>query len=481
MSELAAGLVMGVLVSATFLSAVPAFAQTGSAAEPVRYIGGQSVDLHRHDGRLRPAVGIASYQTFRANRTHPNEADGHGWTYNHAPMLCYWNDTFYQQYLSNPIDEHIAPGQTLLTTSKDGRNWAKPVVAFPPYEPPAGVQIPIGYTGYMMHQRMGFFAAPNGRLLLLAFYGHTEDPFEKGGIGRVVREAYKDGSFGPIYFIHYSMSAYDWNETNTAYPYYLRSEDKGFLEACEQLLANRLIRLQWWDEDPGSVGGYPLTDEMSALCFYHRKDGKVVGLGKRAMCVLSEDEGLTFSTPVQAPTIVMDGAKIWGQRTPDGRYALIYNPTRMSEHRYPLAMVTGDDGIIFDNMLLVNGEVPPRRFYGRWKDFGQQYTRGIEEGNGTPPGDAFWITYSMNKEDMWVSRIPTPVRDRVEGLVADDFSAMPTGGHIPDWNVYSPIWASVNIVDFPSATEKSLELRDEERYDYAKAERVFQEGTHAEL
>jgi hypothetical protein len=177
----------------------------------------------------------------------------------------------------------------------------------------------------------------------------------------------------------------------------------------------------------------------------------------------------------------MDGAKIWGQRTDDGRYALVYNPTTHGEHRYPLAIVTGDDGITFDDMLLVNGEVPPRRFFGRWKDFGQQYTRGIVEGNGDPPGHDLWVTYSMNKEDIWVSRIPVPVRETVEGPVEGSFNGMETGGPVVDWNVYSPKWAPVRIVEFPSAESKSLELRDEDPYDYAKAARVFQEGTKAKV
>lgn len=70
-------------------------------------------------------------------------------------------------------------------------------MVFPPYQAPAGIGIPQGYNGYMMHQRMGFYISENDRLLVLAFYGHAEDPFREGGIGRVVREIYKDGSFGP--------------------------------------------------------------------------------------------------------------------------------------------------------------------------------------------------------------------------------------------------------------------------------------------
>ena len=126
-------------------------AQTGSINEPIRFIGGISIDPNVHEGRLRYAIGTESRQTMRANRTHPELADGHGWTYNHAANLCYWNNRFYEQYLSNPVDEHIAPGQTLITTSTDGRNGGKPEVVFPPYNPPPGVKIPEGYNGYMMH------------------------------------------------------------------------------------------------------------------------------------------------------------------------------------------------------------------------------------------------------------------------------------------------------------------------------------------
>lgn len=453
-------------------------AQTGSIHEPVRYIGGVSIDPHVHEGRLRYAVGVESRQTMRANRTSPALADLHGWTYNHASNLTYWNGKFYQQYLSNPVDEHIAPGQTLITASSDGRNWSVPEVVFPPYEAPEGVKIPEGYNGYMMHQRMGFYIAPNGRLLTLAFYGHTEDPFEKGGIGRVVREVRKDGSYGPIYFIRYSSHT-SWDESNTSYPFYKKSGDKGFIAACDALLADPLMTLQWRDEDNGPEGFYAGERGGSAFSYYRRKDGKVVGLWKHSMTALSDD-GKTFSGSVKAPTLVMSGGKVWGQATKDGRYALVYNPIESSEYRYPLIVVSGDDGIIYDDMLLVQGEVPPRRFYGRWKDFGPCYVRGIE-GNGESPGNDMWLTYSMNKEDMWVSRVPVPVRYSVEGPVSDHFDQLQPGGAVPGWNIYAPKWAPVNAVQTPGSPGVSLELRDEDPYDYARAIRVFGESGRAGL
>jgi hypothetical protein len=172
---------------------------------------------------------------------------------------------------------------------------------------------------------------------------------------------------------------------------------------------------------------------------------------------------------VREPTLVMAGAKIWGQRTSDGRYALVYNPSTHGWHRWPLAVVTGDDGYRFDEMLLVQGEVPPQRYAGHWKDFGPQYVRGILEGNGSPPDGALWVTYSMNKEDIWVSRVPVPIT----GQVAEPVSDMPmTAAALERWNITSPRWAPVGFGEAPDGVP-ALVLRDEDPYDQARAERVF--------
>ncbi|MCK5210430.1 MAG: hypothetical protein KAQ79_20485, partial [Cyclobacteriaceae bacterium] len=396
-----------------------------------------------------------------------------------ASNLAYWNGKFYQQYLSNPIDEHIPPGQTLLTTSVDGRSWTKPNVIFPQYDPPEGVKIPEGSTGYMMHQRMGFYIAPDGRFLTMAFYGHSEDPFMEGGIGRVVREIYKDGNMGPIYYIRYSSHT-NWNEHNTSFPFYTKSKDKGFVKACNDLLNDKLKTLQWWDEDRGLDGFYTIKEAREAISYYHRKDGNIVALWKRSTCAISFDGGITFSKPVKSPTLIMAGGKNWGQATEDGRYAMAYNPIELDEYRYPLIVITSDDGINYDDMLLVQGEVPPRRFSGRWKDFGPCYVRGIVEENGNPPGQDMWLTYSMNKEDIWVSRVPTPVKYDIQGEVLDDFENMEAGGVIIGLNTYNPKWAPVELVKSGNGNQ-SIQLSDKDPYDYARAIRVFEEGEQVEI
>jgi hypothetical protein len=329
----------------------------------------------------------------------------------------------------------------------------------------------------MMHQRMGFYVAPNGRLLVLAFYGNAPSPYGQFGIGRVVREVYKDGSYGPIYFIRYNPGV---DEAKTRHPLYTRSGDPGFVAACTALLADKLKTMQWWEEDRSTDGFYTVT-QLQAPSVYHRKDGMAVALWKASWAALSSDEGRSWSKPVRVPSIITDGAKTWGQRTSDGRYAIVYNPANYGSHRWPLAVATGDDGIVFENMVLISGEVPPRRYFGRAKDFGLQYVRGISEGDGEPPGGDMWITYSENKEDIWVSRIPVPIRHRASGPVADTFDQLAVGAKLADWNLHRSRWAPVGVAAFPSAQNKSLQFDDRDPYDYAKAVRVFLEAPSARV
>ncbi|MHC4474063.1 MAG: hypothetical protein ACYTEL_00360 [Planctomycetota bacterium] len=469
-----------------------------STSEPVKYVGSEQTDKHFYDGALRHAVGVHSYQAFRANREHPSEPGDTGWIYNHQPFIAYWNGKFHVHYLSNLLEEHDPPGRTMVVTSKDGRKWSNPKVLFPEYALPeikrAKVHIAAG-TASVMHQRMGFYVAPNGRLLALGFYSYCAHPRTSpnagNGLGRVVREIYKDGSFGPVYFIRYNRHA-GFDESNTSYPFYKNSKDKGFLEACERLLADKLMTLQWWEEDrakdgfynidPGDVdSAFPFHANMTtfrgagkALCFYHRPDGVVVAIWKNQWSALSPDEGKTWTGITKNTTLNTCGAKVWGQRTEDGLYALTYNHSATKLNRYPLVVMTSEDGHAFDGMLCVQGQVPPQRYQGIHRSRGPQYVRGIPEGNGDPPGKHLWSVYSMNKEDIWVTRTRVPVTGTVDRHVKDDFEKAQTEANLELWNLYVPKWAPISVVS--ESGNRCLELRDEAPYDQAVAERAFPPG-----
>ncbi len=444
--------------------------------DTVRYVGTTLVNVDYHHGQLTPAVGVHNIQVMRANRDIKDSTTGFGWTYNHQPLLTYWNNTFYLEYLSDPIGEHVPPGQSFMMTSKDGYHWTAPKIAFPIYKVPDGTT-KEGYNGVakdltaVMHQRMAWYISSKNRLLMLGYYGLVlgahDDPNDGNGIGRVVREVYKDGSFGPVYFIRYNHA---FNEKNTSYPFFEKSKDRGFVEACKEILSNSLLVQQWIEESDRNDPLLTLHNEnYKAFNFYTLPDGRTVGFWKMALTSISPDKGKTWLyNPVRAPHFVNSNAKIWGQRTSDGKYVTVYNP---SEFRWPLALSVSDDGLNYKNLLLVNGEITSMRYGGNYKSYGPQYVRGLEA-NATSPDGNCWVTYSMNKEDIWVTSIPVPVKDKVDQDVNDDFSQLPAASALKEWNIYSPLWAPVSIEKAVNGTQV-LAIKDKDPFDYAKAEHVL--------
>lgn len=467
----------------------PSINQTSE--EPIRYTGSINTDKRYYDGNLPHAIGVHNMQTFRANRRYPVEPGSVGWTYNHQPYLAYWNDTFYLQYLSGLVQEHEPPTRIMLQISKDGFDWSHPVVLFPEYTLPEitfdGETIPAG-TKAVMHQRMGFYVAPNGRLLASGFYGYSATPRRSpnagNGIGRVIREVYRDGTFGPVYFIRYNRHA-GWNESNTSLPFYTESTDPGFLEASEALLADQLVTLQWWEEDRGEDGFYTIDPSAvqdgeyfsarittsagagKAFTYYTRPDGVTVGIWKNQYTALSPDKGRTWTPITRSTTLWTSGAKTWGERTVDGRFAIVHNQSATQRNRFPMAILVGEDGHTFDRLYNLNGEVPTRRYKGLWKNPGLQYFRGIYPGNGVPPGDVLWMTYSVNKEDIWVSRIQVPVTAVATSEINEDFQGIMQATDLTKWNIYQPMWTSFSLVENHAGSNRYLQITDEEPYDYA--------------
>ncbi|MCR5711467.1 MAG: six-hairpin glycosidase [Prevotella sp.] len=461
----------------------------------VHYSGSTIARPERHDGGLKPVVGVHTIQTMRGAKP---------WTYNHQPMMAYWNGKFYMHYLTDPRHEHEAPGKTMLQTSTDGYRWSTPVELFPEYDVPEGWTKegrdfpPAHHLKAVMHQRVGWYVykgessklkVGSERLLAVGNYGICltikDDPNDGNGIGRVVREIKKDGTFGPIYFVYYN---HGFSEKNTDFPYYKKSKDKGFVAAVDAMLADPMQRMQWVEEADRNDPLIPLNKPYKAFSGYTLPDGRKVALWKHAVTSLSADGGHTWRQVDingklgcdRAPGFVNSNAKIWGQRLTDGTYATVYNP---SEYRWPLAISLSKDGLEYTTLSLIHGEVTPLRHGGQYKSYGPQYVRGIQEGNGIPKDSDLWVTYSNNKEDMWVSRIPVPVRlnatthakpfgnltrgqSPCEGRLTEGQSPCEVSD-LTDWNLYMPQLCPVTLKD------GWLSLYDSDPYDYAKVERVI--------
>jgi len=225
------------------------------------------------------------------------------------------------------------------------------------------------------------------------------------------------------------------SRSSLPFPYYDTSPDETFKADCATLRADKLVTLAWWEPIKPETFSFPqsLVDFISVkgdrkfakgVSYRHRPGNTVVALWKFSWSALSSDNGASWTQPVQLKTMGAGWDKVWGQKTKDGRYACSWTPRATSPNRYPLIVATGSDGISYtSDMLNINGELY-RRYVGRYKDIGpSNYQRGLLENNSADiPGTDMWLTYSMSKEDIWVSRIPVPIRGAVSGHVNDNFN-----------------------------------------------------------
>ena len=409
---------------------------TSAMADPIQIQGPEQSQIYTNlpDGGLPPVPGVKNIQIFRASRDKPELTDGKGWTYNHHIDMACWKGRLYVAWSSGEKDEDTWPWREVYSTSSDGFTWSSPTELFP-----QGVSNPL---------RMHFFLAPNGRMLAIAGLRRGEVKLtDKNRDTLVVREILPDHKLGPYFTLLNPTPA-------VGSEFYTNSADKGFVEACNQLLVNRPFleqqdygallgdrRMPWHESDDKSM-------TFKAFSFFHRKDGALVGICKKGWVTVSTNDGVAWSKPVIPPSLVTGTGKVWGQRTPDGRYALVYNPDR--RNRFPLVMVTSDDGVTFRDMRVVHAELPLQRYVGLNKNVGPQYVRGISEwsSDGSWKDGAVWVAYSVNKEDIWISRIPlTNAADA--------------------WNTYSPKWAPVEV------RNDGVVLEDRDPYDYARAFKVF--------
>jgi hypothetical protein len=434
-------------------------ASLARADDPLRIEGDESAHLSDKycDGGIPPLVGVQNFQVFRASRTRPDLTGDKGWTYNHHIDICCWKGKLYIAWTNGEKDEDTWPAHEVFSTSTDGVNWSTPRELFP-----------FGLTNPL---RMYFYHTANGKMLAIDARRITHDKIDDVAAGGVVvRELQADGSLGPVYTLIKSPSA------DGTPAYFTDSTDKSFVEACDQLLADHTYLEQ---EDFGELLGdhrmAPFAsapgDFGKAFCFFYRKDGTLVGICKKGYVVESTDNGKNWTEAVKLQDFAAGTAKEWVQQTPDGKFIWAHDPFPVD--RFPLVVMTGDDGVTFSSMRVVHGEIPRQRYEGLNKNIGTQYVRGISFWNsdGSRNDNAIFLAYSVNKEDIWVSRIPLPIRVNPDAAVDDDFRHYPAGKIVAGWNTYSPRWTDVSVDNDPDG--KCLRLEDHDPYDYARATRVF--------
>jgi hypothetical protein len=168
-----------------------------------------------------------------------------------------------------------------------------------------------------------------------------------------------------------------------------------------------------YTDDPSGLRGWvrvPLPEgegkPLEPSQYRTRKGGLVMFFRDQAssfrkLYSISEDKGSSWTAP--ALTDIPDSrSKQCAGTLPDGRTFWVGNPTG-SKSRRILALAVADDGYTFDRawVLASADDLPRQRFAGRYKTLGYSYPKAFVQPDGT-----LWISFSVNKEDAALIRIP---------------------------------------------------------------------------
>lgn len=167
-----------------------------------------------------------------------------------------------------------------------------------------------------------------------------------------------------------------------------------------------------WTDDPSGLrgwqrGGFPEGEgkPLEPSQYRTRRGGLVMlfrdqGSSFRKLYSVSEDGGRSWSAP--ALTNIPDSrSKQCAGTLPDGRTFWVGNPTG-SKSRRILVLAVSRDGYLFDKawVLASADDLPPQRFAGRYKTLGYSYPKAVVADG------MLWISFSVNKEEAALIRIP---------------------------------------------------------------------------
>jgi hypothetical protein len=114
----------------------------------------------------------------------------------------------------------------------------------------------------------------------------------------------------------------------------------------------------------------------------------------------SDDGGLTWSTPLLSD-IPDSMSRLYAGRLSDGRFYLVNNAIPTLLDRRPLVLLLSDDGVQFNDVVMINDSPSEMRRKGLLKINGHQYPCCLVD------GDLLLVAYDANKEDLLCEVIDT--------------------------------------------------------------------------
>lgn len=340
---------------------------------------------------LKFAEGLETFTIYSPLNENDNK-------YNHAVVLYPFKKHLYAQWQSSNKDEDAEDTIVLYSRSKDGETWRKPEVLAPLWKD--GIYTSGGWWSY-------------GDTLIAYINVWPKQPsLPKGGY--VVYKTSVDGI--------------NWSETKKVLDDNLNPIN-GIFEQDPHLLPNGRI-INAIHEQPGLILKPYYTDDSKGLtgwtkgCLhnlsykkeisrelepssFHRSDGSLVMVFRdqassfKQLASVSNDNGETWSKPT-ITNIPDSRAKQSAGNLPSGAAYLVNNPSG-SKKRIPLTITLSKDGFLFDKSFLIRAggdNLQPMKFEGKYKRMGYSYPKSVIW------KDYLYISYSANKEEIELTRIP---------------------------------------------------------------------------
>lgn len=384
-----------------------AVAATLTAAEPlVRLKQG----LLRQDQRLTLGLPVVhgEHQTVF-------QAAENTYKYSHHPNFAVFRDRLYLMWSSGKEGENQNGQRIVYRSTPDGVTWSP--LATLAEDPDGGGPLHGVAAGFLVH---------GGKLYAFYSGAYEEKPLHPESAG----------------FMRCSADGVNWSEqVRVAH---------GFFNQPPHLLSGGRILLPGHSHEPQPRILYndsgdphqgwkeaaipPITEFpvqfVEPTCF-RRPDGALVMLFRAnreslwLWASVSRDNGANWSKAerTEIPDAV---SKMASGILPDGTIYLVNNPSQKFG-RIPLSILISRNGITFDRGYAIRTEETNARFEGRAKGHGYQYPGAIVWRR------ALWVAYSINKEDVGVTRIPLdalappPDAARVPSAVDPSWPRLPEG------------------------------------------------------
>lgn len=369
---------------------------SGSAAAsggdvPVPVWTAPQPDPTQPDAGLTPLAHVTTFKVFTSD---PSMG-----TYNHGPIMAIVQGTLFVHWYNGATGED-APGERVLYAhSTNGVQWSPAAVLFPAMSPVR----PWNESGTCV-SNLGYFEDGSAsRFYAVASVRMCHEQLQ----GTLMREINRDGAtLGDIFWLAdeapSQYASFGYGTLNTV--------DATTKKDAQAYLAQRL-RTTNVPAPPAPIkfserSWYKrLADEGSAYVLLLRDDGGSTLREWASTCqtALPTPIGLecNWSNPVK--TAIPDSrSRTWATTLDSGAAVLFGAQLPKLWDRDPLTVSIAPDGVHFSHQYSVIFGAPPQRFPGHNKGPGFQYPGGLIMSNA----DEVMVAYSVNKEDIWVSKFP---------------------------------------------------------------------------